>query len=82
MGRALAKPIIFSREKLIGFASLYPSYALQNFFASAPQAARTAALRSSRVAARATLGAIKAMTIAMFRILNIVNSDICLSCAF
>jgi hypothetical protein len=28
MGRALAKPIIFSREKLMGFASLYPSYAL------------------------------------------------------
>src|SRR5208282_2283117 len=28
MGRALAKPIIFSREKLMGFASLYPSCAL------------------------------------------------------
>jgi hypothetical protein len=31
MGRALAKPIIFSREKLMGFASLYPSYALSQF---------------------------------------------------
>jgi hypothetical protein len=28
MRRALAKPIIFSREKLMGFASLFPSYAL------------------------------------------------------
>jgi hypothetical protein len=28
MGRALAKPIILSREKLMGFASLDPSCAL------------------------------------------------------
>jgi hypothetical protein len=39
---------------------------------------RTAASRSSGVAARATLGAIKAMTMAMFRIPIIINSDICL----
>jgi hypothetical protein len=55
-----------------------PSTSLQNFLASTPQAVRTAALRSSGVAARATLGAIKAMTMAMFRISIIVNSDICL----
>src|SRR5580704_14196410 len=28
MGRALAKPIIFCHRTLMGFASLYPSYAL------------------------------------------------------
>jgi hypothetical protein len=38
---------------------------------------RTAALRSSGVAARATLGAIKAMMMAMFRISIIINSDKC-----
>jgi len=54
------------------------STVLQNFFASAPQALRTAASRSSGVAARATLGAIKAMTMARFRISIIINSDICL----
>jgi hypothetical protein len=31
MGSALAKPIIFSRGKLMGFASLYQSYALCAF---------------------------------------------------
>jgi hypothetical protein len=44
-----------------------PIALLQNFCASASQAVRTAALRSLGVAARAASGAIKAMTMAIFR---------------
>jgi hypothetical protein len=56
-----------------------PITVLQNFCASASQAVRTAGLRSSGVAAGATVGAIKAMTMAMVRNAIIISYDICVT---